>query len=110
MFTNCFSKDVVVIPISIEIEKLNPQQILNAESKTIITAIYNTLFEIQGTHPKPKLIQTWQYEPKSKTLIFEIKNNVFFHNGQKMTSDDIIFSIYQWARRDRSEEHTSDLR
>ncbi|MDD5226921.1 MAG: ABC transporter substrate-binding protein [Candidatus Omnitrophica bacterium] len=103
--SGCFSKQEIFIPISSEIERLNPRRVLTMEAKEILSAIYSTLFEFRGTHPEPKLIDTWSFEPIEKKYIFKLKDGILFHDGTELTSDDVIFSIHQWAAEDSLDSH-----
>ncbi|MBI4297419.1 MAG: hypothetical protein HY676_02675 [Chloroflexi bacterium] len=59
---------------------------------------YNLMFETLDTKdaltmaPGPLLAESWQ-NPDINTWIFKLRKDVVFHNGQKMTADDLIFSL-----------------
>lgn len=42
---------------------------------------------------EPSLAKSWNYTDDSKSLIFELRDDVSFHNGDKMTADDVVFSF-----------------
>lgn len=41
---------------------------------------------------KGLLASEWQWED-DRTLLFRLRQNVFFHNGDKLTADDVVYTI-----------------
>jgi peptide/nickel transport system substrate-binding protein len=41
----------------------------------------------------PELAQSWTVSKNEKVYTFSLNNNVYFHNGRKMTSEDVKYSI-----------------
>jgi peptide/nickel transport system substrate-binding protein/oligopeptide transport system substrate-binding protein len=39
------------------------------------------------------LAESWTVSSEGKEYIFELRKNVFFHNGQRFTADDVVFSL-----------------
>ncbi|MDR1764702.1 MAG: ABC transporter substrate-binding protein [Lachnospiraceae bacterium] len=54
---------------------------------------YDTLIkkEEDGSY-SPSLATSWEYINDGKDLSFEIRDDVYFHDGTKMTVDDVVFS------------------
>lgn len=44
---------------------------------------------------EPKLAESWEISPDGKTYTFKLRKNVFFHNGQQMTAEDVKYSYDQ---------------
>jgi len=42
---------------------------------------------------EPSLATSWEYANGGKDIVFAIRNDVYFHNGQKMTIDDVVYSF-----------------
>ena len=41
----------------------------------------------------PSLAKSWEYSEDDCTYTFELRDDVVFHNGEKMTADDVVFSL-----------------
>jgi len=41
----------------------------------------------------PELAESWEISPDRKIYTFHLRPNVFFHNGQPLTADDVIFTL-----------------
>jgi ABC-type transport system substrate-binding protein len=95
----------MVIPIPDHIEILNPQTVMSATNKQILRMIFSPLFELKGNTPKPKIIESWVYNPIDNKYTFKIKENIYFHDGKKLNSEDVIFSIYQWSKDSSLDSH-----
>ncbi len=50
----------------------------------------------------PCLAKNW-YQQDSLTWIFDLRENVFFHNGKEMKSEDVVYSLYRPIREKESE-------
>ena len=63
--------------------------------------IYDTLFseDAQG-NIKPQMVDTWSVSADKKTWTFKLRAGLEFHDGQPVTSADVIASLKRWASRD----------
>lgn len=59
----------------------------------IMYNIFDTLFyrDAQGTI-KPWLAESWSFTPDGKQLRVKLRNDVYFHDGSKLKSEDIKFT------------------
>ncbi|MBN8873354.1 MAG: ABC transporter substrate-binding protein [Rhodospirillales bacterium] len=46
--------------------------------------------------PMPQLAKSWSVSDDRKTYTFKLQENVTFHDGHKLTADDVIFSIMKF--------------
>ena len=54
---------------------------------------YDSLAEFdKGLNIKPALATSWKYESK-KSMIFNLRKGVKFHNGKELTADDVVYSF-----------------
>jgi ABC-type transport system substrate-binding protein len=61
--------------------------------------VFSRLIQIDDSlNVKPEVLKSWTYDVGSKTYEFSIRDDVRFHNGQILSSEDIIFSFHQWAK------------
>ncbi len=46
---------------------------------------------------RPGLAKSWTVSPDGKTYTFNLRDDVTFCDGKKMTADDVVYSIKRWA-------------
>src|ERR1700712_1904118 len=63
--------------------------------------IYDTLFgtDAQGKI-KPQMVDTWSTSKDALTWTFTLRPGLEFHDGQPVTSTDVVASIKRWSSRD----------
>jgi ABC-type transport system substrate-binding protein len=60
----------------------------------IIDLVYSGLFTYDSNGKlTPDLVQDYQVSPDGKTYTFQLKPNLYWQDGQKLTADDVIFTI-----------------
>ncbi len=63
--------------------------------------IYDTLF---GTDEKgvvkPQMVDTWSVSPDNRLWTFTLRKGLEFHDGQPVTSEDVVASLERWGKRD----------
>lgn len=83
----------VVVALWAEPETLCGGFTPNIYSGLLSRQIFDTLlvYEDDGTYA-PMLATEWEYSEDGKDLTFTLRDDVSFHNGEKMTADDVVFS------------------
>lgn len=77
-----------------QIQYLNPLLSLsNDVDSDINKLIYNSLFEHKKRTLEPSLVDSFTISEDQKTYSFKLKNYVYWHDGNKLTSEDIIYTI-----------------
>lgn len=87
-------KDSLIYGIIAEPTTLDPAKA--AENLTFLVQyqIFDTLVrEEQNGSLVPGLADKWEVSDDGKEIIFYLKENVKFHNGEVMTAEDVVFSI-----------------
>ncbi|HEX2889147.1 ABC transporter substrate-binding protein [Vineibacter terrae] len=63
--------------------------------------IYDTLFALDAKlEVQPQMVDTWSVADDKVTYTFRLRDGLEWHDGQPVTSDDVIPSIRRWAARD----------
>ncbi len=63
--------------------------------------IYDNLFAVDETFaPKPQMVESWAVSPDGLTYTFKLRPGLKFHDGQAVTSKDVVASVARWAVRD----------
>lgn len=73
---------------------LDPHKQTAFSSFRVMELIYDTLVTLdKDMNVVPSLAESWSYSSDSKTLTVKLRQNVKFHNGDKLTSNDVKFSF-----------------
>ena len=68
--------------------------------------IYDTLFGMdENRTPQPQMVDKWGVSDDKKTYTFTLRDGQKFHDGQDVTSADVVASIRRWAVRDGAAQH-----
>jgi len=71
-----------------------PYAAIRGPGRLITTYIFDTLaFPDVTGEPKPWLAKSWTTSPDGKTWTFTLNDNVKFHDGMPLTSDDVVFTF-----------------
>src|SRR6266513_4273983 len=63
--------------------------------------IYDTLFSWDSKlAPKPQMVDSYQVSPDRLTYTFTLRPGLKFHDGQPVTTRDVIASLKRWMVRD----------
>jgi len=76
---------------------LDPVATTATTTRDIGSNIFEGLVALDAQYrPQPVLAQSFQVSPDFTKFDFTLRTNVTFHNGQKMTADDVIASVNRW--------------
>jgi peptide/nickel transport system substrate-binding protein len=68
--------------------------------------IYDTLFVLDDDrNVKPQMVDKWGVSDDKKTYTFTLRDGLKFHDGQTVTSADVVASIRRWSARDGAAQH-----
>ena len=86
-------KDTIVFAQSADATSLDPHEIVNLRSFGVYSNIYEGLLalDVEG-NVVPALATKWE-QVDEKTFRFTLRDGVLFHNGKKLTSEDVKFSF-----------------
>jgi peptide/nickel transport system substrate-binding protein len=72
---------------------LDPHKVLSLASQSVVEQVYDTLFELDpDLNVVPRLCKSYD-TPDDTTYILHLEENVYFSDGTKLTSEDVIFSL-----------------
>jgi peptide/nickel transport system substrate-binding protein len=85
-------KDTLTVALSANPATLFPKA-TNIYALEAMTNIYDSLLFLDGDLSlKPMLAESWEYLSGNE-LQFKLRKDVVFHNGEKMTADDVVYSF-----------------
>lgn len=63
--------------------------------------IYETLFAWDSNlQPKPQMVESFDTSPDKLSWTFKLRPGLKFHDGQPVTTKDVIASLERWMKRD----------
>ena len=69
----------------------------NAPATMVGGQIYESLVKYdEALNPVPSLAKTWEISADGMTYTFHLQDNVVFHDGKPMTSEDVLFSVNEF--------------
>lgn len=91
----------LAIGVSADIVETIPSAIAQYNTRTIMANIYDQLVSEPktGVTPEPSLATEWTVSDDRLTYTFTLRDDVTFHNGEPMTSADVVWSL-DYARKD----------
>ncbi len=90
-------KDTLNIALAYDISSLDPQVGKEMRACIVSQQIFDTLVQWDpeggmGSEIVPALAESWEYLDDC-TLQLKLRQDVLFHNGEKMTADDVKYSV-----------------
>ncbi|MCF0150789.1 MAG: ABC transporter substrate-binding protein [Firmicutes bacterium] len=87
-------KDDIIIGISGKIVALDPQENSNTQHNYYFRCVFDTPmdFNNQTAEIEPNICTEWSTDD-AKTWNFTLRDDVYFHNGEKLTPEDIYYSF-----------------
>lgn len=89
-------KDSIVIATDVDIDVLHPSDFSTTIEHTILTQLYDTLMFMNpdGAHdPEPRIAESYEISEDGKDYTFHLRDDVTFHDGSKLTAEDVKFSL-----------------
>lgn len=95
---------VVRLNIASEIDSLDPWQSAAADTASVF---YNVFEGLMGFNSKgefyPQIAKSYTLSDDQKTYTFDLRENVYFHNGKHLTSEDVLYSYETLMGKDNTE-------
>ncbi|HYE97815.1 MAG TPA: ABC transporter substrate-binding protein [Planctomycetota bacterium] len=74
---------------------LDPAQVEYGEDAKITQNVFETLvaYKDDSVELEPRLATRWTFSDDGRTLTFELRENVVFHDGTTFDADDVVFTF-----------------
>jgi len=103
LIISCDSKksiknDRIVIGISADVQTLNSLFAFSYEESTIADLLYPGLLDFRWNEergvlePNPMIAKSWHWFEDSSYIKFFLRDDVYWSDGEKLTTDDVVFS------------------
>lgn len=87
-------KTHVIINLFTNISTLTPQKSASMWEWSIMDEIYSKLIKEDASGKiLPDLAESWSIAADGMSITFKLHDNVLFHNGDKLTADDVVYTI-----------------
>ncbi|MHB2266105.1 ABC transporter substrate-binding protein [Aliihoeflea sp. PC F10.4] len=91
--SGALAKDMLVVDFIAEPSSLDPHMQWNTDSFNVYRNIFdNLLTRDDAGEIAPQIATEWTYRTDSE-IEFKIRDDVVFHDGEKLTAEDVAFSI-----------------
>ncbi|MBI2957372.1 MAG: ABC transporter substrate-binding protein [Chloroflexi bacterium] len=81
-------------------EVLYPTALTCAGRQDLLSPMFDTLFNLDGSKIAPGVVERWEASPDGLTWTYYIRKGIKFHDGSELTATDVKFSIED-STRDR---------
>jgi peptide/nickel transport system substrate-binding protein len=89
----------LVAPFGTALTSLDPHKTYESQDLVVSKAFHRSLYDWDAAGNKPvlELASSVEVSPDGRTFTYRLLDNVFFHNGRRMTADDVIWSLTRVA-------------
>ncbi|MCX7856934.1 MAG: ABC transporter substrate-binding protein [Deltaproteobacteria bacterium] len=85
--------DKICIAIDSEPVRINPLFLTDLNSHMVSNLIYRGLTTIDKSgRVIPEMADSWEIKNGGREIIFKLKANIYWHDGQKFSSEDVVFT------------------
>ena len=102
------AQDEATIGVQVEPSKLNPVTYQDTETGFVLSAICDPLIEVNENgeySSEGAVIESYEVQEGGKVYVFNIKEGIEFHNGEKLTAEDVKFSYESFMDKDLASPH-----
>lgn len=88
-----------VIAISADLETINPIYSFSVDEGVIDETLFLNLIQFEWNDEtgeldaKPMIALNWQWTPDSSSIVFNLRDDALWSDGNKLTSEDIVYSF-----------------
>src|SRR5690625_2410176 len=76
---------------------LDPIMTTSTPTRDVSRNIFESLVALDSSYnEQPVLAKSFDKSEDGKTITFELRDDVVFHNGDEMTADDVVASMERW--------------
>lgn len=91
------TKDTINVALSAQPATLDPTMASGPPTSHVARNIFEGLMAPDSKgKPQPMLTESVDTSEDGKTYTFHLRENVMFHNGEEMTSEDVVASLEYW--------------
>src|SRR6056297_845353 len=93
VFSVVLSNDVLKFAIETEPVGLDPNQVTAFASHRILENVYDGLLSYdESMQLVPNLAESYEVKD-AYTVVFKLRDNIYFHDGTKMSAEDVLYTF-----------------
>jgi len=86
-------KDTFIWALNNEPRHVNPIFAMEGGSNQFMSLVFDTLVRWdKDKNIVPNLAESWEYSEDFLTLTFHLRDDVYWHDGEKLTAEDVVFT------------------
>src|SRR3977135_1689731 len=90
------AKDAVTIGWPSDVPSWDPNQRFTPDAQSIFKLVFDQpLDQNEKLDLVPKLVTKWELAADGKSMTVELRDDVSFHNGDKMTAEDFKYTFFE---------------
>ncbi|GHV94234.1 diguanylate phosphodiesterase [Spirochaetia bacterium] len=87
-------KDTVIISLASDLQSLDPAKSTTIVTNEVQSNAYESLVSSDLTgNIKPLIVKSWDYDTATFTYTLHLRDDVYFHDGSKLTAKDVKYSL-----------------
>lgn len=86
-------RNILHLSIGSDPPSLDPIQAVDVNRGEIVAYLFDGLVRFEDDGVQPNLAASWDVSEDGRTYTFHLRDDVFFHNGRRLSSDDVRFSF-----------------
>lgn len=87
--------------VNVGLQNLDPISSPSFVTRNFGYMVFDTLVSLDGKGEyKPQMLEGWEVSADRLTWKFKLRGGLMFHDGAKVTSDDVVASLRRWGNRD----------
>ncbi len=104
-------RDRLVVSILTDPKTFNPALVSDAGSGTVLGPVFNSLLSSHGVTAelRPELAETWQILDNGLRIVFRLRENLKWSDGQPLTVEDVLFSFQDVVFNEKIPTSTRDV-
>ena len=95
------ARQIVFVPQAMP-ASLDPIATPSFATRTAAMAVFETLYGTDARlNAMPQMVDRFRMEDDGRTWMFQLRADLWFHDGARVTARDCVASLRRWMRRDR---------
>jgi peptide/nickel transport system substrate-binding protein/oligopeptide transport system substrate-binding protein len=86
-------RNVLHLSIGPDPASLDPIQAVDVYRGQLVVYLYDGLVRFEDGEARPNLAESWEISDDGRVYTFHLRDDVHFHNGRKLSAEDVAYSF-----------------